>query len=205
MNATPASSPGAARLGGVYSPCACRSRCDHRGDEQRNLDLDAVRELRRLHHLAGRIALDGGLRVLHFAHDRVRQLDGDRLAFVERELARDPVLEVLDRVAEVVRLDLVLVVFVVHEYVERIGEVGVGDFLLLELDDVELLVGAIDGLRPESDRRFFNFILTTDALRPDFVNSAFWTTIGSFPTMITLPARISWAIFIYGTCNAIRG
>src|SRR5512139_1196408 len=49
---------------------------------------------------------------------------------------------------------------------------------------------------PDPDRRFLSFILTTDALRPDFVNSAFWTTIGSFPTMITLPARISWAIFI---------
>ena len=44
---------------------------------------------------------------------------------------------------------------------------------------------------PEPDSRFLSFILTTDALRPDLVNSAFWTTIGSFPIMITLPARIS--------------
>src|SRR4029453_15336990 len=49
---------------------------------------------------------------------------------------------------------------------------------------------------PDPDSRFLSFIFTTDALRPDFENSAFWTTIGSFPTMITLPARISWAIFI---------
>jgi hypothetical protein len=60
---------------------------------------------------------------------------------------------------------------------------------------------------PEPESRFLSFILTTDALRPDFVNSAFWTTIGSFPTMITLPARISWAIFIVapGSVSAYVG
>ena len=44
---------------------------------------------------------------------------------------------------------------------------------------------------PEPDRRFLSFILTTDALRPDLLNSAFCTTIGSLPIMITLPARTS--------------
>jgi hypothetical protein len=57
-----------------------------------------------------------------------------------------PVFEIVDRVAEIVALHFVLVVFVVHEHVQRVGEVGIGDFLPLELDHVELLVGAIDRL-----------------------------------------------------------
>src|SRR5438105_13686928 len=51
---------------------------------------------------------------------------------------------------------------------------------------------------PPPESRFLSFILTTDALRPDLVNSAFWTTIGLGPTMITLPARTSCASFISG-------
>ena len=43
----------------------------------------------------------------------------------------------------------------------------------------------------ESVRRFFIFILTTAELRPDLLYSAFCTTIGACPTMITLPARTS--------------
>ena len=39
--------------------------------------------------------------------------------------------------------------------------------------------------------RFLSFILTTAALRPDLLYSAFWTTSGSLPTMMTLPARSS--------------
>src|SRR5665647_1661912 len=46
----------------------------------------------------------------------------------------------------------------------------------------------------EPESRFLSFILTTDALRPDLLNSAFWTTRASLPTIITLPAFISCAI-----------
>ena len=49
---------------------------------------------------------------------------------------------------------------------------------------------------PLPDSRFLSFIFTTDALRPDFENSAFCTTIGSLPTMMTLPARTSCAVFM---------
>src|SRR5436309_11534290 len=52
------------------------------------------------------------------------------------------------------------------------------------------------GTVPPPDRRFLSFILTTDALRTDFVNSAFWTAVGFGPTMITLPARASCASFM---------
>ena len=45
--------------------------------------------------------------------------------------------------------------------------------------------------------KFFSFILTTDALRPDLVNSARCTTIGSVPTITTLPERSSIAVFIF--------
>src|SRR3972149_10667104 len=48
----------------------------------------------------------------------------------------------------------------------------------------------------DSESRFLSFIFTTEALRPDLLNSAFCTTIGSAPSMITLPARSSCAIFI---------
>src|SRR3990172_10013591 len=48
----------------------------------------------------------------------------------------------------------------------------------------------------DSESRFLSFIFTTEALRPDLLNSAFCTTIGSLPSMITLPARSSCAIFI---------
>src|ERR1044072_913616 len=45
-------------------------------------------------------------------------------------------------------------------------------------------------------RRFFIFIFMVAALRPPLLYSAFSTTIGSLPTMITLPLRNSWAVFI---------
>src|SRR3990167_9551520 len=48
----------------------------------------------------------------------------------------------------------------------------------------------------ESVRRFLNFILTTATLRPDLLYSAFCTTIGSLPIMITLPTRSSCASFM---------
>src|SRR3990170_26326 len=48
----------------------------------------------------------------------------------------------------------------------------------------------------ESVRRFFIFILTTEPLRPERLYSALSTTIGSLPTMMTLPARTSCAVFI---------
>jgi hypothetical protein len=44
--------------------------------------------------------------------------------------------------------------------------------------------------------RFFIFIFTTAALRPDLLYSALRMTIGAEPIMITLPARHSWAVFI---------
>ena len=92
--------------------------------------LEAAGELRGLHHLARRVALDGGLGVGDFADDGVRQLDRDRLAVVERELAGEAVLEVVERVAHVLLLDLVLVELAVHEHVHRVGEVRVRHFLL---------------------------------------------------------------------------
>ena len=45
-------------------------------------------------------------------------------------------------------------------------------------------------------RRFFIFIFTTEAPRPPFEYSDFTTTIGSLPTMKTLPRRSSCAVFI---------
>jgi len=53
----------------------------------------------------------------------------------------------------------------------------------------------------ELENRLFSFILTTDALRPDFVNSAFCTTIGSFPIITTFPERSSIAVFIVFPAN----
>jgi hypothetical protein len=44
--------------------------------------------------------------------------------------------------------------------------------------------------------RFFIFMRTVAALRPPRLYSVFSTTIGSLPCMMTLPARISWAIFM---------
>ena len=75
-----------------------------------------------------------------------RQLDRDRLAVVEHDLDRHAVLEVLDRVAHVLGLDLELVVLGVHERVHRVGEVGVGALLLVEDDLVHLVVGLEDDL-----------------------------------------------------------
>src|SRR5207249_5503642 len=49
---------------------------------------------------------------------------------------------------------------------------------------------------PPPESRFLSFIFTTDALRPDLLNSAFCTTIGSLPIMMTLPARTSCAVFM---------
>jgi hypothetical protein len=40
-------------------------------------------------------------------------------------------------------------------------------------------------------RRFFIFIFMVAALRPPLLYSAFNTTMGSLPTMITLPLRSS--------------
>src|SRR6185437_6048789 len=60
---------------------------------------------------------------------------------------------------------------------------------------------------PLPESRLRSFILTTDALRPDFENSAFCTTIGLAPIMMTLPARTSWASFmvVVGTAGRWRG
>src|SRR5690606_23123201 len=49
---------------------------------------------------------------------------------------------------------------------------------------------------PELFSRFLSLSLTTAELRPDLLYSARCTTIGSLPTMITLPVRSSWAVFI---------
>src|ERR1043166_5894960 len=46
------------------------------------------------------------------------------------------------------------------------------------------------------ERRLRSFIFTTEALRPDLLNSAFRTTSGSLPTMITLPTLTSCAVFM---------
>jgi hypothetical protein len=67
------------------------------------------------------------------------------LPVVEDDFAGHAVFEVLERVFHALGFDLVLVVLGVHEDVQRIGEIGVGDFLAVELDDVEFVVGAIDG------------------------------------------------------------
>jgi hypothetical protein len=45
-------------------------------------------------------------------------------------------------------------------------------------------------------RRFFIFIFMVAALRPPLLYSALSTTMGSLPTMITLPLRSSCAIFM---------
>src|SRR3989338_2656594 len=47
--------------------------------------------------------------------------------------------------------------------------------------------------------RFFIFILTTEPLRPERLYSALRITIGSAPTMMTLPARSSCAVFMFTT------
>src|SRR5690606_35519993 len=49
---------------------------------------------------------------------------------------------------------------------------------------------------PDAVSRFLNLSLTTAALRPDLLYSAFWTTSGSLPTITTLPTRSSCAVFI---------
>ena len=49
---------------------------------------------------------------------------------------------------------------------------------------------------PELLSRLFSFMRTVAELRPPRLYSVFSTTIGSLPCMMTLPARISWAIFM---------
>src|SRR5215471_2545990 len=115
-------------------------------DEQRHLHFESARELGRLQHLTRSVAADGRLRVGDLAHDGVRKLDRDRLALVESQLAFDAVLKVVRGVADAVLLDLDLVVVAVHEDVHRIGVVRKGHRLLLELDHIELLIGAIHRL-----------------------------------------------------------
>src|SRR5258708_40379771 len=94
-----------------------------RGAEGRHLDLESRRELGGLENLARRVAAHRGLGVLHLADDRGRQLEGDGAPFVEEGFARHAVLDVVHRVAEVVLLDVDLVVLAVHEAIHRIGEV----------------------------------------------------------------------------------
>src|SRR6185369_839338 len=48
----------------------------------------------------------------------------------------------------------------------------------------------------EPVRRFLSFNFIVAALRPPLLYSPLSTTMGSLPTMITLPLRNSWAIFI---------
>src|SRR4026208_550885 len=48
-------------------------------------------------------------------------------------------------------------------------------------------------------RRFFIFIFMVAELRPPLLYSAFNTTMGSLPTMITLPLLNSCAVFIFGS------
>src|SRR5450631_3619353 len=60
---------------------------------------------------------------------------------------------------------------------------------------------------PELDSRLLSFIRTVAELRPPRLYSVRSTTIGSLPCMMTLPARISCAIFITvfrGRCKAAR-
>ena len=49
---------------------------------------------------------------------------------------------------------------------------------------------------PELLSRLFSFMRTVAELRPPRLYSVLSTTIGSLPCMMTLPARISWAIFM---------
>ena len=174
-------------------------------DEQRNLDFGARRELGRLHHLARRVALHRRLRVLHFTDDRGGKLDGDRLALVERELASEALGEVTDRVAEVVRFDLVLVVLVVHEYVERIGEIRVRDFLALQLDDVELLVGAVDRLRARSGQEVLELHLDDRRVAARFVELGLLDHHRVLPDHDHVAGADFLCSFHQGTCIAIRG
>ena len=51
---------------------------------------------------------------------------------------------------------------------------------------------------PELLSRLFSFMRTVAELRPPRLYSVLSTTIGSLPCMMTLPARISWAIFMSG-------
>ncbi len=96
--------------------------------------------------LAAGVAANGRLGVGNLAHDGGRQLDGDHAVVVEHGLADilHAVFDKVQRVTQVFLLDFVLVVFGVHEYVHRIGEVGVGHFLALEDDRLELVVGLVD-------------------------------------------------------------
>jgi hypothetical protein len=112
--------------------------------EQRHADLEArAHQLGRLHDLARRVALDGGVGV-DLAHHGGGQFDRDRLAVVEGHFDGHAVFQVLDGVAHVLGFDLELVVLGVHEHVHRVGEVGVGALLLVEDDLVHLVVGLED-------------------------------------------------------------
>jgi hypothetical protein len=51
---------------------------------------------------------------------------------------------------------------------------------------------------PELFSRLLSFMRTVALLRPPRLYSVRSTTIGAVPCMITLPARISWAIFMGG-------
>jgi hypothetical protein len=73
------------------------------------------------------------------------------------------------RIADVLALDLDLVVFAVHEHVHRILEVRIRDFPAFELNHVEFLVGAIDRLRPGSGKEVLEFHLDDGRVAAGFV------------------------------------
>ncbi|MPM87532.1 hypothetical protein SDC9_134631 [bioreactor metagenome] len=116
-------------------------------DKRRYRQLETGGDLGRPHDLARGVALDGRLGVDDFAHEAVWQFDRDGLAVVEHHFAGHRVFEVVERVGHAVGFDLVLLVVGIHEHVHRVGEVGVGDFLAVELNHFELVVGLVDRFR----------------------------------------------------------
>ncbi len=109
--------------------------------EQGHRHFEAGGDLGGLEHLAGRVALDGGLGPGDFALDAGGQFDRDGLAVVEHHFDGHAVFQVVQRVAHVLGFDFVLVVFGVHAHVHRVGEVGVGALLLVQDHVVDLVVG----------------------------------------------------------------
>ena len=84
------------------------------------------------------------------AHDCAGgQFHREGFAFIEHHVRGHAVFQVIERIAHVIGLDLVLVVVGIHEDVHRVGEVGIGAFLLVQNDLVHLVVGLEDDLSVE--------------------------------------------------------
>src|SRR5690606_38100913 len=114
--------------------------------EQRNSHFETGGQFGGLQNLAGRIALDGGFRVVDDAHHVGGQFDRNGATVVEHDFHGHAFFQIVQCVAHVVGFDFVLVVLFVHEDVHRVRIVGIRAFLAVQQHNFKFLVGLVDGL-----------------------------------------------------------